>query len=112
MAEPEAIKTSKVAIRALEEFPTPSFSDWNKASEKELKEHVQELRLYMGLLLMSLKEMREVLSMFTDHEYDNLVVRFEKHVHDSILHMLEDSEVGEYDDTPQPNNNLDGNPYK
>lgn len=57
MAQSEPFKTSPGALKQLEQLPAPAFDNFQKASKEDLAEHVQELRLWCGLVVMFLKEL-------------------------------------------------------
>jgi len=53
------LQTKAGDVKALEDLPTPSFSNWEKATKEELIAHVQELRLWCGQVVMELKDVRQ-----------------------------------------------------
>lgn len=122
-------------MQELKPLPEPEIDNWNTASLDELRTEVQNLRRWCGQLFLQVKEWttRSNDLQQTSEQFIKLQADKDKQladINDDITLIMEslglsesvaDSNIPDtpdengvviYDDTPQPNNNLMGNPYK
>lgn len=109
-------------LAAIGVMPSPVVPDLRKATTAELQEEVIFLRLFVASQMIGFKELAIKLN-----EVELRVKRLESPPSTDVVYAGEaeqaemqrfyEEEDGEeqeeiYDDTPQPNNNLYGNPYR